>query len=320
MSEPSVLLLHRFPPENDGGLDSLEREIRDRLPEIDLDRAADYAEATEKIPDAEIVIEHRIDEELLERATSAEWIQSLSSGYDRFDLDGLAEREITLTTVSGVHATPVAQHVLGFLLTFERGLRRADRQQRRRQWRRYAPGDLSDRTVGIVGVGEIGSRIAELLDGVDADVLGVKRNLDDVPPAVDELYGPDELQTVLGRSEYVVAACPLTDETRGLFDARAFASMGPESVFVNVARGGVADQSALIDALQTGMLRGAALDVVEEEPLPQESPLWEMENVLLTPHLAGGSPRFAERCAEIFATNYRRYAAGAGDEMENRVI
>lgn len=320
MSRPTVLLAHRFPPENGGGVAALERAIRAELPDVRLERATDYGDVAAKIPEAEILIEHRLDGELLETATALEWIQSLSSGHDRFDLEALSEEGIALTTVSGVHADPIAQHVLGFLLTFERGLLRARRQQRRREWRRFAPADLGERTVGVVGVGSVGSRVAELCEAFGSTVLGVKRDLESVPDAVEEIYPPSELHTVLGRAEYAVAACPLTERTRGLFDAAAFASMGPESVFVNVARGELTEEEALIEALGTGTIRGAALDVAAREPLPPSSPLWEFENVLLTPHMAGGSPRFAERCASIFATNYERYVDGDPEGMVNRVV
>lgn len=320
MTRPDVLLSHRFPPENAGGIEAFARELRDRLPATRVEVASDYGDALQRIPDAEVVVEHAIDDDLLAAAENLAWLQSLSSGHDRFDTAGLADDGVILTTVSGVHADPVAQHVLGYLLTFERGLRRADRQQRRREWRRFAPGDLSSRTVAVVGVGAIGTRVAELLESVNCEVVGVKRDLDEVPDPVDRVHSPDELHAALGAADYAVACCPLTEETCGLFDSRAFASLGPGGVFVNVARGEVADEAALVDALRTGMLRGAALDVVSEEPLPRDSPLWDHENVLLTPHMAGGSPRFAERCAEIVAENYERYVDGDRDRMRNRVV
>ena len=320
MDRPSVLLSHRFPPENAGGLDALERELRDRLPDVTIERARDRDDTVERIADAEVVVEHRLDDEVLDAAADARWLQTLTSGYDRFDLDRLASRDIVLTTVSGVHATPVAQQVLGYVLAFERRLFRARRQQRRREWRRYAPDELTGKTVGIVGVGEIGSRIAELLAPLDVTVLGVKRDPSTVPDAVDAVYGPDDYYEVLGRSDYVVVACPLTDETRGMFDAAAFESMRSDAVLVNVARGAVVEESELVHALQTGNVGGAALDVTADEPPGRDSPLWDFDNVVLTPHMAGGSPRFPARVAELFAENYERFAAGDRDGMRNRVV
>ncbi|GAA1321086.1 D-2-hydroxyacid dehydrogenase [Streptomyces sanglieri] len=320
MTQPNIVLLHRFPPENNGDVGLLKDKLSENLPDVDIERCTDYADSKKKITDAKIVVEHRIDDELLEEATELEWIQSLSSGYDRFDLKSLSEDDIVLTTVSGVHADPIAQHVLGYVLAFERGHHRAWRQKQRREWRRFTPGDLTGKTIGVVGVGSIGSRICELFDAVGATVLGVKRDLDSVPHGIDEIYSPERLHTVLNRSNYVVASCPLTPETRELFDKRAFASMGSDSIFVNVSRGEVVDEDALVDALSTGMLGGAALDVTTDEPLPKESPLWDFENVLITPHLAGGSGKFAERCADIISTNYERFVNGQQEYMTNRVV
>lgn len=170
--------------------------------------------------------------------------------------------------------------------------------------------------IGIVGVGSIGSRIADVFGSLGATVLGVKRDLGSVPESVDEIFSLDELHAILGRSDYAVAACPLTLETHELFDVHAFSSRVPQAVFVNIARAGVVDQVALVEAFQTSNLGGAALHVVYEEPLSRDSPLWDLENVLITPHMAGGSPHFARRCAGIF----ERYAAGALDEMDNRAV
>ncbi len=320
MARPSVLLMHRAPPENAGGPDALKRKIQEELPELDFRCASDYEDTLSAITNVDIVIEHRMDEAHLEAANELEWIQSLSSGYDRFDLEILSEREITLTTSSGVHAEPIAQHVLGYLLAFERGLLRARRQQARSEWRRFAPSELTDKTVTVVGIGAIGSRIAERLDAFDVQIIGIKRNLDSVTDAVDKVIPPSELHAALGQSDYVIAACPLTSDTKGMFDEKAFDSMSPETVLVNIARGEVIYQPALIEALQTGELGGAALDVATEEPLPPESPLWNFDNVLMTPHMAGGSPHYARRCAAIFSHNYECYTDGELDRMKNRVV
>lgn len=320
MIDPRILLTHEFPPETNGTLDDLEVALRDRLPDATLVRATDYADSIAKMADAEVVIEHGFYEEYLDAASSLQWIQSLSSGANRYDLDQLEEMGVVLTTVSGVHARPIAEQVLTYLLLFEREMLQGLRQQRRREWRRYPAGELGERVVAVVGVGAIGGRIAELVDALDASVLGVRRHPDEAHPAVEEMFGPDDLHTVLGRADYVVVACPLTDETRGMIGAAELSSLGNDGVLINIARGRVVDQDALEDALQTGDLRGAALDVFEEEPLPTESPLWQQSNVVVTPHMAGGTPRFPERCADVIATNYERFIAGEVEEMQNRVL
>ncbi|MFB6299695.1 MAG: D-2-hydroxyacid dehydrogenase [Halobacteriales archaeon] len=320
VDSPSVLLLHGFPPENRGGPADLETAIRSRLPEIDLERSRDHEDAIDRITTADVVIEHGYGRELFEHGEELSWIQSLSAGYDRYDLDFLEARNITLTTVSGVHANPIAEHVVGSLLAFEHGLDRALRQQRRSEWQRWTPNELTGKTMGIIGVGAIGGRIAELADAHDLTVIGTKRDPTTGSDEVEEIYGPDATHTVLGRSDYVVVACPLTEDTRGLIDAEAFASMSRDTVFVNIARGEIADQSALIEALQRGQIRGAILDVFEQEPLRSDSPLWDLSNVVMSPHLAGGSPRYVERVADIFAANYEHFIAGERTSMQNRVI
>jgi len=317
---PTVLLLHRFPPENRGNPADLEAAVTARLDDVDLLRARNHDDATDRVETADVVIEHGYGRELFERSSSLSWVQSLSAGYDRYDLEYFRDSGVALTTVSGVHANPIAEHVVGSLLAFERGVPRAVRQRERGEWRRWQPRELAGNTVGIVGVGAVGSRVAELADAHGLTVLGTKRDPTTGAGAVDELYGPAETHTVLGRADYVVVSCPLTDETRGLFDEDAFASMPRDAVFVNVARGGVVEQDALTAALQRGRIRGAVLDVFETEPLPAESPLWDLSNVLVTPHLAGGSPHYVDRVADLFADNYARFVAGEPESMRNRVV
>ncbi len=319
-SSPRVLLLHGFPPETTGTPADLRDHVEDALPEVDLELATDHDDARERVPDAEVVIEHGITGDLLARADALEWLQSLSAGVDRYELDALAERDVILTNVSGVHANPIAEHVLALALAFERRLPRAMEQQRDREWRRFPAGELRGRTLGVVGVGAIGGRVAELASAVGMDVLGVKRDTSAYHEAVDEIHPPEELHTALGRSDYVVLACPLTDETEGMIGADELASIGPDGVLINVARGAVVDQEALVTQVQEGYLGGAALDVTDPEPLPPESPLWDSSDVILTPHMAGGSPEFPRRCAEIFVENYRRYVDGEREAMCNRVV
>ena len=317
---PRALLLHGFPPETTGGPEDLRDHVVEALPDVDLRLATDHDDARERIPDAEVVIEHGITDDLLARAGSLEWLQSLSAGVDGYDLDALAERDVVVTNVSGVHANPIAEHVLALALAFERRLPRAIEQQRDHEWRRFPAGELRGSTLGIVGVGAIGGRVAELASAVGMDVLGVKRDTSTYHDAVDEIFSPDSLHTVLGRSDYVVLACPLTEETEGMIGARELASIGPDGVLVNVARGRVVDPDALVRQIREGYLGGAALDVTDPEPLPPESPLWDSSDVIVTPHMAGGSPAFPRRCAELFVENYRRYVEGEMDEMTNRVV
>jgi len=314
---PTVLVPHYVP---DDARATLRAALEDRLPDADLAVTATPPETDERLTDAEIAATTRLPDDRLERAADLRWVQSLSAGVDHFDTDALESREIALTNASGVHAEPIGEQVLGYMLVFERNIHKGIAQQHRGVWESYGGCELRDETVGIVGVGAIGARVAELASAFGMEVLGTKRTPETAPEAVDEAFGPDGLYEVLSRSDYVVVACPLTDETRGLIGEEAFRTMPSTGVVVNVARGEIVDQEALTEALQNGRIRGAALDVFDEEPLPADSPLWELSNAVVTPHMAGSTPHYWDRCAELFAGNYEHYVAGDREEMTNRVL
>jgi len=298
----------------------LKTEIEAAIPELTVRLARTPAETEELIPTARVLLTFRLPEELLDRAENLELVQALSAGVDSYDLDRLREEGIRLTNASGSHAEPIGEQVLGYMLLFERDLLGGLDRKRRGVWERYSGGELLGKTLGVVGVGAIGTRIAELGSALGMSVLGIKRDLDDVPDAVDEILPPAELHTVLHRSDYVVLACPLTDATRELIGAEELGTLGTDGVLINVARGGVVDQDALVTALQQRRIRGAALDVFEEEPLPGTSTLWDLSNVVVTPHMAGVSPAYHARKAEIFVRNYRAFVDGDEDGYVNRVV
>jgi phosphoglycerate dehydrogenase-like enzyme len=315
MSAPSVLLSHRI---LGGGGTTLASEIRERVPDVALSVAESESETYDRLPDAEVLVTQRFDDGFLDSASELEWIQGLSAGYDMYPLDRLESMGVALTNASGVHAEPIGEQILGYLLVFERNVQKGIHQQRDREWSQYFGGELADRTVGIVGLGAIGSRAAELCAALGTEVLGTKRDPSTAPDAADEVFAPDGLDELLERSDYVVLACPLTPETRGLLDRAAFERMPDDAVVVNVGRGAVVVEDDLVSALEDDEIRGAALDVFEAEPLPEESPLWDRRDVVMTPHMAGSTPHYWERAADIFAENYGRYLAGEG--LTNRIV
>lgn len=326
MSEhPEILLSHDLPPAGSrvagrmGDWEDLAAEIRERIPEARVTVARNRAETRERIPSAEVLVAIALSADLLDAAADLRWIQSLYAGVGGFDVDRIRERGIVLTSGAGIHAEAVAETVVGYMLIFERGFLQGLSQQRDRTWRRYPTGELTNGTLGIVGLGEIGRRVAELGRAFGMTVIGTKRNADvDIDP-VDEVFGPDDLHTVANRSDYLVVACPLTEETRGLFGREEFVAMPSSAVLINVARGPIVDEPALVVALQEGLIRGAALDVTDPEPLPPESPLWTMPEVIVTPHVAGSTDRYWERGAELFAENYARFVDDRLEEMRNRI-
>lgn len=299
---------------------ALRAAIADREPTAEPVVSHTPAESATLLADAEVLLTSYLETELLEAASSLRWIQALSAGVDTLGPDRFEERGILLTSAAGAHAQPIAEQVLGYMLVFERRLDRAMEVHRRGVWERFEGGELCGRTLGVVGLGSIGVRAAELAAAVGMEVIGTKRDPDVEIDAVDRLYGPDELETVLLEAEYLLVCCPLTPETEGLIGRAELGALGGDAVVMNVARGEVVDEPALIDALQQRTIRGAALDVFATEPLPPDSTLWELSNVLLTPHNAGSSPRLPGRLADVFVENHAAFLAGEPDRMRNRVL
>ncbi len=318
--QPTTVLLHTAASSHWTDADALAAAVRNRLPDLDLRVARTPAESRELIADAEVALSAWLPSAAFAAAEDLKWVQALSAGVDFYDHDALAEAGIVLTTAAGVHAQPIAEQVLGYLLLFEREILRGIRQQETGQWLRYEGGELREKTLGVVGVGAIGSRVAELASALGMSVVGTKRDTSTAPGAVDEILAPDGLHGVLSRADYVVVACPLTDETRGLVGREELGIMDDDAVLVNVARGPIVEEDALVDALRQGVIRGAALDVFEAEPLEPDSPLWDLPNVVVTPHMAGSTPHKEHRLADLFASNLEAFVEGDADAMENRVV
>jgi phosphoglycerate dehydrogenase-like enzyme len=313
---PTVLFPHQVSPERTA---ELRDGIENRLDDVAFVSTDTPDETEERLPEADAVVTFGLSAEELDAAENLRWVQALSAGVDSYPLDALREAGVALTNASGVHAEPIAEQVLAYMLMFERGIHTAAKNQARNVWERQASaGELRGKTVGVIGVGAIGGRVAELGSALGMEVLGTKRDTTETPDGVDELFAADEYHEVLRRADYVVLACPLTDETRHMIGSDEFRLMSADSVLVNIARGAVVDEAAMERVLQGHGIRGAALDVFEEEPLPADSPLWDLSNVVVTPHTAGRTPYYIDRCADIVAENYERFVAG--EELTNRIL
>jgi phosphoglycerate dehydrogenase-like enzyme len=224
---------------------------------------------------------------------------------------------VAICSASGVHAVPLAEWSLFGLLAFAKGLPRLLANTRERGWPHYAVPELRGQTLLVVGVGEIGREVARLAGAFGMRVVGVKRDVSEPVPGVESMHALDALPDVVGSADAIVVTLPLTDETRGIVDASTIARMKHGVVFVNVGRGGVVDEEALIAALDSGRVGGAALDVFATEPLPADSPLWTHPNVLISPHTSALSVHENERIVELFCENLRRYLRG--DELLSRI-
>ena len=242
------------------------------------------------------------------RCPNLVWFQSSFAGVDNPVFQSLIERGVLLTTGSGATAPAIAETVMMYLLALSRDLPALMRDQTARRWSFRRVDELAGRRLGIIGFGAIGHEVAQRADAFGMEVVGLRRQPD--PDDRFTSWSNDRVDELLGWADAIVVAAPLTDETRGMFDADAFARMRPGAWFVNVGRGAIVDEAALLDALVDGHLAGAGLDVFETEPLPTDSPLWELPNVIVTPHCSGDSDPSDARAVDIIIENFRRRTAG----------
>lgn len=265
-------------------------------------------EVAQAIDEAEVIYAWGFPTELLPREKRLRWVQGMGAGVDAFLGPGLLPPEVIVTRTIGAHGPWMAEYVVGHLLARCLDLERIRADQAARRWPIYFPERLHGKTLGLVGIGAIGQAIARAARGLGMRVVGLGRTARRAR-YVDRVYPRRALRTMLGQCDVVVVVVPFTPDTRGLIGAAEFRSMTRRPWFLNIGRGPVVDEPALIAALGEGRLAGAILDVFAEEPLPPDSPLWTMPNVVVTPHMAG--PTHPEDVVPRFNANLRRYLAGA---------
>ncbi len=237
------------------------------------------------------------------------WLQGPSAGVDHMIWNELLARGVRLTNASGMYAEPMAQYINAWVLAWAQGLGGQILRSQHHEWSPLPAEDLTAATIGIVGYGGIGKACARIAKAVGMTVIATRRTPGSEAD-VDQLLHPDQLHQLLAASDYVAITVPLTDATVGLIGADEFVAMGPQTVLINVARGEVVDEDALSEALHGGTIRGATIDVTQTEPLPTESPLWDVPNLVITPHQSGDGPRAQERLDDLFAENLARYRRG----------
>ena len=241
---------------------------------------------------------------------NAKWLHSFSAGVDRILTPTVAESEVILSNSRGVHATPIAEHIIAFMLNFSRGFYKTFENQQKHIWSKAQTlGELRDSRVLIVGMGEIGTEAARLAHAFGAHVHTMVRTARPAPEFVEKMGTSADLDTELGQADFVVITLPHTDETHHLFNKDKFALMKPTSVIINIGRGGIINEPDLVEALQNNVIAGAGLDVTEKEPLPADSPLWDMPNVIITPHHSGLSHRYMDRAIDLLSKNIKAYLA-----------
>ena len=228
---------------------------------------------------------------------------------------GVGERrpDLLLTTASGVHEIPISEHIVAMILHFTRGFDKAVRNQAESRWERYRADEANGKTVCIIGYGPIARRAAKLCKALGMRVIVVRASIAEQQPgfeATERFYPPADLNEVLGNSDYVVIAAPHTPRTDKMIRSEQFRAMKREAVLINVSRGSLVDEADMIAALREGLIAGAGLDVFEQEPLPESSPLWQMPNVLITPHVSGSNPYYDSRVTRLFVDNLALYLQG----------
>ncbi|MEM7028711.1 MAG: D-2-hydroxyacid dehydrogenase [Chloroflexota bacterium] len=264
-------------------------------------------------------------DELLEKADRLKFIQSIGAGYNQFPLDTLRERGIRLASAQGVNKNAVSEHAMAHILSLARQLHTGRDNQRQHFWREMISeieqreDELGGKTLLIVGYGGIGSRLSKLAKAFDMRVIATKRNPATAQGPADEVHASDKLDELLPQADFVALTCPLTSETENLINPSTLALMKPSAYLINMARGHCVDEPALISALQKGQIAGVGLDTFWEEPLTDTSPLWDMDNVIITPHTGGETRKYEENVIDILLENLHRLWRGE-TELQNQIV
>ena len=294
--------------------------IKSRFPGIEINLVDHHSKVDPFIAEADVLVTFgpMMAEHVLEKARKLKWIQALGSG-----VDGITDRpslhpDVLVTNLHGIHGAPVSEAALAAMLSLGRGLARNLRNQQQRKWERFPASLLKGKTVVIYGVGSIAAELAPKCKAFGMRVLGISSTTRTLP-GFDRILPRSELVAAASEADYLVLLTPYSEATRGSVGGEVFAAMKPTAHLVNLARGGVVDEEALMAALTTRRIAGAALDVFSEEPLPESHPLWAMDNVLITPHQGGFYDEYVNEALPVIEHNLRKFLAGDTNGMINLV-
>ena len=283
-------------------------------------------DTAERIGEGDVIVATGFwDNRYIDMATNLKFIQVCGAGYNQFDVDTIAAKGWRFANASGVNVNAVSDHAMALILGLTRKIHDARDNQHAKHWRGMVSDfarredELPGKTLVIFGMGAIGSRLARLAKAFDMHVIGIRRNVDAIKDLVDEAYPTEKLGEMLGRADFVALTCPLTDETANIIDARAFAAMRSDGYLINVARGGCVEEDALVHALRSGQIAGAGIDTTVVEPLDKSSALWDLSNVILTPHTAGETRKYEENVMDILLENIDRLCRGE-TELHNQIL
>ncbi|WP_201841772.1 D-2-hydroxyacid dehydrogenase [Microvirga zambiensis] len=295
---------------NHPAAESYARLIGERFPQVRALVAPGTDRLEQYIEEADALLAFRFPVEVFDKAKRLRWFQCTGAGVD--SLFPIRDRvgHITVTNARGIHGDVIADYVMAGVTMLHWDFRRFLREQADREWNPRFVAPLADKTLGVIGLGSIGATIARRAKSAGMTVVGSKRDVSAPVEGVDELFRSDALEDLLPLCDFVVLALPATPETVGLIGAAEIARIRSDAFLINIARGNIVVEAELIKALQTGAIAGAMLDVFEREPLPKDSPLWDMPNVIATPHVSGAPTNYTERMFPIFADNIERFLKG----------
>lgn len=292
--------------------------LRQEFPQLEIIHSESYEGLEKDLRDSEIIFTTSLRAEQFSLCRKVRWIHAPSAAVHQFLFPELTQSEVILTNSTEVHGPVVAEHVMALMFALAKKIPQAAALQQKHIWGKEKiwkegapPVEIAGATLGLVGVGSIGRRVARMASALGMRVIAVREHVEKgKPDGVDAVYAPDQLQEVLRQADFVVLAAPLIAATEKLINAERLATMKATAYLINVGRGPQVDEPALAEALQLHQIAGAALDVFEREPLPENSPLWDLENLLITPHTAGVTNKLWHRHYELFSANLRRYLAG----------
>ncbi|WP_411349295.1 D-2-hydroxyacid dehydrogenase [Paenibacillus sp. WLX2291] len=289
-----------------------QQKLREAAPHDEIVAIPVKEASSQDLADAEIIVgwSRKFQDFILSDDCPVKWVQAWSAGVDKMPLDKLEHKQVLLTSANGVHTIPISEHIFAYMLSFARNLHTAIRNQSRNQWDESGTfSELHGKTIAIAGAGNIGKGTANLARAFGMKVIGIRRSGEPLDE-FDMMYDMDRLDDALANADFVVNILPLTDDTRELFNRERFERMKDSAVFINVGRGPTVNTDDLTAALQEGIIAGAGLDVFDPEPLPEDHPLWQLEQVIITPHIAGSNEYYTDRVLEIFLANLNAYHKG----------
>lgn len=303
MTKRTCIITHDLEP-------SQLKKIKEIIPEWELISGKNSANWQNEMKKAEVIAgwKKELKEMVLDGDSKLRWFQSWSAGVDSLPLAEMESRDIQITSANGVHANPISETIFALMLGLTRKIHTYVKNQQAKVWHHSGLKlEIHNKTIGLIGTGAIGKETARIAKAFGMKVIGV-RHSGKPEEYFDEMYASGQLNDVLPQCDYVVVTLPLTQETRQLFGSEQFALMKDSSFFINIGRGEIVKERDLIDALQNGVIAGAGLDVFEKEPLSEDSPLWELDNVIVTPHTAGSTEHYTKRVIEgIFIPNLKEY-------------